>query len=254
MRIWRIESGFAGFHCARCGERGYVRDRDAPGPDPVRLAKARDEAGERDRAHKADRLAKARWLWARRKPIAETTAEQYLREARGIHCPLPATLGFLPATGKYAPAMIAAFGMAREVEPGVIAIADDAVCGNHITRLLPDGSDREHSDHAKVMIGHSTGSPIVLAPPNDLLGLAVSEGIEDALTMYEATGLGVWAAGSASRLPALADAVPDFIECATVVVDDDPDGHRHSAVLAAGIRSRGIEVRLIVPNRWREAS
>jgi hypothetical protein len=30
MRIWRIEPGFAGFYCARCGEQGYVRDQDAP--------------------------------------------------------------------------------------------------------------------------------------------------------------------------------------------------------------------------------
>jgi hypothetical protein len=43
-------------------------------------------------------------------------------------------------------------------------------------------------------------SPIVLAPPNDLLGSSITEGIEDALTMHEATGLGTWAAGSAARL------------------------------------------------------
>jgi hypothetical protein len=87
MRTWRLEPGFATYHCERCGESGYVRDRQAPEPDPVRLAKARAEAAERDRSHKADRLAKARWLWSRRKPIAGTIAERYLREARGIACP-----------------------------------------------------------------------------------------------------------------------------------------------------------------------
>jgi hypothetical protein len=40
-RVWRIDPGFAGYHCARCGESGYVRDRHAPEPDPARLAKAR---------------------------------------------------------------------------------------------------------------------------------------------------------------------------------------------------------------------
>jgi hypothetical protein len=39
---------------------------------------------------------KAAWLWAQRRPIAGTIAETYLREARGINCPLPPTLGFLP--------------------------------------------------------------------------------------------------------------------------------------------------------------
>ncbi len=254
LRIWRVEPGFAGYHCARCGEHGYVRDRYAPEPDPVSLAKARAEAAERDRVHKADRLAKARWLWSKRRPIAGTIAERYLREARGIHCPLPATLDFLPAHGEHPPAMVAAFGLAHETDPGVIAIADDAVRGIHLTRLLPDGSDRERGDKAKIMIGNSVGWPLVLAPPGDMAGLAITEGIEDALAMYAATGLGAWAAGSASRLPALADAVPDFIECVTVVVDDDPDGHRHSATLAERIQARGIETRLIVPNRWRGAA
>ncbi len=253
MRVWRVEPSFATFHCERCGESGYVRDQHASEPDSVRLAKAQAEAAERDRVHKADRLAKARWLWSQRKPIAGTIAERYLRDARGITCPFPATLGFLRANPDkgYPPAIIAAFGLAHETEPGVVAIADDAVRGVHITRLLPDGSDRERGDKAKIMIGHSTGSPLVLAPSNDLAGLAVTEGIEDALTMHEATGLGAWAAGCASRLLAFADAIPDYIEC---VVDDDPDGHRHSAALAERIQARGIEVRLIVPNRWREAS
>jgi hypothetical protein len=254
MRVWRFEPGFATFHCGRCGESGYVRDRHAPAPNPVRLAKVRAEAAERDRVRKEDRLTKALWLWSQRKPIAGTIAERYLREARGITCPLPTTLGFLPATSEYPPAMIAAFGLAHETEPGVIAIADDTVRGAHITRLLRDGSDRERGDFAKIMIGHSIGSPLVLAPSSDMAGLAITEGIEDALTMHEVTGLGAWAAGSASRLPALADVIPSYIDSVTVSIDDDPDGHRHSAALADRIRARGIEVRLIVPNRWGAAS
>jgi hypothetical protein len=254
MRVWRVEPGFAGYHCARCGEKGYVRDRNAPAPDPERLAKAHAEATERDRIHKADRLAKARWMWSRRKPIGGTGAERYLRDARGYGGPLPATLGFLPPHGAYPPAMIAAFGLAHETEPAVIAIANDAVRGVHITRLLSDGSDRERGDQAKIMIGHSTGSPLVLAPCNDLAGLAIGEGIENALAMHEATGLGAWASGSASRLPALADAVPHYIDCVTVVVDDDDDGRRHAATLANRLRARGIEARMILPNRWRGAA
>jgi hypothetical protein len=141
--------------------------------------------------------------------------------------------------------MIAAFGLAHEVEPGVIAIADDTVRGVHLTRLLPDGSDRERGDKAKIMIGHSAGWPIVLAPASDMAGLAIAEGIENALAMHEGTGLGAWAAGSASRLPALADVVPDFIECVTVVIDDDADGRRHAASLVERLAARHVEVRLV---------
>jgi hypothetical protein len=215
MRVWGVEPSFATFHCERCGESGYVRDRHAPEPDPVRLAKARADAAERDRVHKADRLAKARWLWSQRKPIAGTIAERYLRGARRITCPLPPTLGFLPPNPDkgYPPALIAAFGLAHETEPGVIAIADDAVRGVHVTRLLHDGSDRERGDKAKIMIGNSIGAPIILAAPSDALALALTEGIEDALTVCNAAGLGAWAAGAASRLSALADAIPDYIDC-----------------------------------------
>jgi hypothetical protein len=55
-------------------------------------------------------------------------------------------------------------------------------------------------------------------------------------------------------LPALADAVPDYIECLTILVDDDIDGRRHAATLADRVRARGIEVRWVIPNRWRAAS
>jgi hypothetical protein len=46
----------------------------------------------------------------------------------------------------YPAALIAAYGIATETVPGGTAIADDAVMGVHITRLLPDGSWRDRGD------------------------------------------------------------------------------------------------------------
>jgi hypothetical protein len=244
LRVWWIDPGFATFHCVRCGEKGHVHDRAAGAPDPVALQHARAEAAERERISATDRLSKARWLWSVRVPLAGTVAETYLRIARGYGGPLPATLGFLPPRGKHGPAMIGAFGLAGEPEPGKLAIARDAVRGVHITRLLPDGSDRERGDHAKIMIAHSASWPIVLAAPNDLLGLAITEGIEDGLSVHEATSLGSWAAGSASRMPALAATLPPYIDSVTVMLDDDGAGRRHAPELATRIRTRGIEARL----------
>jgi hypothetical protein len=252
MRIWRTEPGFATYHCARCGEQGFARDRDnqTTARDPTRLAQARAETAERERAHKAKRQRLALWLWQHRRPIAGSIAETYLREARGYGGPLPATLGFLPPRGDHHPAMIAAFGLALEVEPGMLTIADDAVRGIHLTRLRPDGSGKAVFDDpeqtAKIMIGLSMGSPIVLAPPNDLLGIAITEGIEDGLSLHQDTGLGVWVAGAASRMPALADVLPAYFECTTIVADDDPDGRRFAAELAARIGGRGMEARAII--------
>jgi Toprim domain-containing protein len=93
------------------------------------------------------------------------------------------------------------------------------------------------------VIGRSLGTPIVLAPINDLLGLAITEGIEEGLTIYRATGLGVWAAGSASRMSALATAVPNYVECISVIIDDDDDGRRHAATLMERLKDRNIELR-----------
>jgi hypothetical protein len=143
--------------------------------------------------------------------------------------------------------MIAAFGLAKEIEPGGIAIPDAEIRGVHLTRLKVDGSAKAGTDHDKIMIGFSAGSPIVLAPPNDLLGLIIAEGIEDTLSAHEATGLGAWAAGCASRLPALAVAVPCYVDCVTVLADDDKDGRHHATELVERIRARGIEARLIIP-------
>ena len=246
LRIWRSETGFATFYCARCGERGHVRDGYCVRSDPIAHAAARAEAAERDRVAAAEQLAKARWLWSQWRSIDGSLAETYLREARGYKGPLPATLGFLRARGNHGPAMIAAFGIPDEPEPGQLTIAENAVRGIHITRLASDGSGKAGSHADKIMIGKSAGFPIVLAPANDLLGIAVTEGIEDALSVHETTGLGAWAAGSASRLPSLASAIPPYIEEVTILMDDDIDGHRHAAELAARLSSRKVHVRPVL--------
>jgi hypothetical protein len=244
LRVWQVEHGFATFFCARCGEKGYARDEAAPKPDPVKLARARQEAAEHERHATAKRLREALWLWSRRQPIAGSPVDCYLREARGYRGPLPPTLAYLPAHDDYPPAMIAAFGLADEIEPGAIVIRNSAIRGVHLTRLLPDGSDRERGDGAKIMIGHSAGSPIVVAPINDLGGLAVTEGIEDALSTCMATGLGCWAAGCASRLPALAGTVPHYVESLTICAHSDDAGQRGALELAAALSHRPMEIRM----------
>jgi hypothetical protein len=183
----------------------------------------------------AERIARARYLWAQRQALDE----RYLCSSRGLHGPFPATLGCLPARGEHAPAMIAAFGVATEPEPGLLAIADHDVKAVHLTRLTADGSQKSGMLPNKIMVGSPKGSPIVLAPPNDLLGLCITEGIEDGLSAHEATGLGAWAAGSASLLPALADTVPRYIEHVSIWAHRDPAGTRGANELARRLRARG---------------
>jgi hypothetical protein len=181
-------------------------------------------------------------LWIRRRRIAGTIAEVYLRVARGLTCPLPATLAFLPPSKPdHYPAMIATFALVDEPEPS--ALGDPrSVDSVHLTLLRGDGSGKADVQNPKRIVSRPLGRPIVLAPPNDLLGLAITEGIEDALTVHQATGLGAWAAGAAGFMPRLADRVPDYVEVVTIYAHADKAGQDGARKLAATCRQRGIEV------------
>ena len=136
--------------------------------------------------------------------------------------------------------MISAFGIATEPEPGVLCIADADVRAIHLTRLTSEGA--KVPQDSKITIGRGArGAPIVVAPCNDLLGLAITEGIEDALSIHASTGLGAWAAGNAGFMPALADTVPGYIEHITIFADADEAGERNSRLLAERLGKRGFQ-------------
>jgi hypothetical protein len=192
--------------------------------------------------HEGRQHEKAAWLWSRRQPLIGTPAEVYLRGARGYSGSIPRTLAFLPpAKPEHHLAMIAAFGVCDEPEPGVLGEPLN-VNSVHLTLLKPDGSGKANTNPNKLIIGRPLGRPITVAPPNDLLGLAITEGIEDALTAHEATGLGAWSAGAAGFMPALASAVPDWIEAVTIYAHADKSGREASFRLAEALFRRGIEV------------
>jgi phage/plasmid primase-like uncharacterized protein len=189
----------------------------------------------------SDNRDTAAWLWSKRQPVTEDTpVARYLRE-RKYTGQIPATIGYLPARGSHSDAMIAAFGLATEVEPRIIA-PPAHVIGVHLTRLTPDGSKTD-VDPVKIMLGPSLGQPIVLSPPNDLLGIAIVEGLETGFSVYESTGLGVWVAGAAGRMPPLADAIPSYIETITICQENDAAGRRGAEELARRlIETRDIEI------------
>jgi hypothetical protein len=181
---------------------------------------------------------KASWLWSQRRPIIRSIAEKYLREVRHISCALPPTLAFLPPTKPgHHPALISAYAAPVELESGALGEPRN-VAAVHLTLLRADGSGKADVDPNKISIGSPLGLPIVLAPINDLLGLSITEGIEDGLTIYGALGMDVWAAGSASYLAALADAVPDYVTAVSIFEDGDDVGRKRSRDLAQRIRAR----------------
>lgn len=230
LRVWALSDGRHSYVCARCGAQGVTSDPNVLGVD----------AGERGQIETNYRSRAARTLWRRSASIQGTPAERYLREGRAYQGSLPPTLRYLPPNDGYPHSMIAALGNCPESAPGELGLPRDSVAV-HLTRLAPKGLARLD----KRMLGPVSGNPIVLAPPNDGLGLVITEGIEDALSLHEATGLGAWAAGSATHMAKLADAVPDYVSCVTLAQDDDAAGRTATNRLGAALVARGFEVRIL---------
>jgi putative DNA primase/helicase len=214
------------------GEMDSPRPRRAP---PTTTNAKSGDSYARQQGHKAA------WLWQQRKPIAGSIAETYLRKARGYGGPLPPTLGFLPPRGEHGPSMVGAFALPPEIEPGLLDEPAD-VTAVHLTKLALDGRGKAGTNKDKFCLASPAGRPIVVAAINDLLGLAITEGIEDALSVAWSLGIGTWAAGAAGFMPALADVVPSFVECVTIFAHADEAGQRGAQELADCLVARCIEV------------
>ncbi len=242
LRLWQVDEHLISYHCVHCGASGCAwQDGEPRQIDPGKLVEAKEEREALHANTVAVQRKKARSIYARRRHIQGTLGECYFRDFRRITCKLPETIGYLPGDGRYPPAIVMPFGLTSEPKPGVLSIQPEAVVAVHLTRLGSDGN--KLGDQAKIMIGTGAqGFPIVVAPPNDLLGLVITEGIEDALSARQATGLGAWAAGSKDRLVALASAIPDWIDCVTVRPDDDADvgGRRRAVQLVQAICRRMV--------------
>jgi hypothetical protein len=209
------------------------------------------EAARRATDTTAERLRIALWLWDNAIPADRTIVPKYLQSRKIEIDAFPTTIRFSPARPPKHPhpAMIAAFGLPDEPEPGLLRIPRDRIQGIHLTLLKPDGGNKAETEPNKIMIGRSAGWPIVIAPPNDGLALAIGEGIETTASYCQENGMGGWAAGSAGRLPGLADKVPDYIEVVTILTEPELAARRGADELAERLIPRGIEVREAVDAR-----
>lgn len=235
LRVWQQGPGFATYCCARCGAKGAARQSGSARRQAPDLAVP-------------DKQAVVAAIWARRLPLAGTPGERYLRDCRGCPPPYPATMGFLPARGAHAPAVVSAFALAEEPAPGVLAVPGARLAGLHLIRLRPDGSGKASladGRPARIMLGRSLGAPIVLAPMSDRLDLFLCEGVETGLSLHLATGAGVWAAGAAARLPALADAVPAYAQSIVIAAEDDVAGRTNARHLRQRLSARGLAAELL---------
>ncbi|HEY9868678.1 MAG TPA: toprim domain-containing protein [Candidatus Obscuribacterales bacterium] len=120
----------------------------------------------------------------------------------------------------------------------------------HRTYLMPSGKKAPVSRVKKLMPpakpGCPTHSAVRLHPAGTTLGIA--EGIETALACHLATGIAVWAALSASFMPALV--VPENVGKIIIFADNDEGGAGQTAAsaLARRLLSEGRKVKILAPD------
>ena len=186
-----------------------------------------------------DTVSLARSIWRNAGSIAGTPAEAYLRN-RGITIDLPPTLRFARLRFER-----------RESVPAMVAMvigSDDRLCGIQRTFLTEDGrkaATREPKGKVKLSLGRVKGGAIRLAPAV-ATGLAVTEGIEDALSLLQLGAPSAWAAAGGGMLPSVK--FPDTVRSLIIGGDADAAGRAAAFKAAAAFRASGHLVRIIYPS------
>jgi hypothetical protein len=196
--------------------------------------------------HERRQAEKAAHLWRQSQRGVDSIVEDYLA-SRGIRLKRwPPTIRYLPARDDHPPCMISAYGLVPEIEPGILGEPIN-VSAVHLTKLKPDGSGKADVERPKITIGRPLARAIAVSAPADgHASLVITEGTEDALTAHLATGQACWAAGSASYMPALADSIPNYFECVTIVAHPDAAGQRDARKLADMLSGLGFpEIRTV---------
>lgn len=198
-------------------DRGLLPEREG-GHSPRRVASApppRDpETGVK--------AAFAKRIWADSRPAPGTPVQRYL-ESRDLTIKPPPTLRYHPRlkhrpTGLYLPAMVAA----------VTRWPSQEVVGVHRTFIKANGSGKAPVAQQKMMLGACAGGAVRLTAATDQLVLA--EGIETALSVWQATGISTWACLSTSGLKAVI--LPSEVRMVFIAADGDQRGE-DAAVKAA---------------------
>ena len=201
---------------------------------PSRAELARREAERQAEAQR--RALRASFAWKEAVAIEGTPAERYLREARGITCPLPPSLRFHPE---------AWHGPTASRHPALVAKVEGGEgFALHRTFIRADGLCKAQADPAKMMLGATAGGAVRLTQAQG--PLAVAEGIETALSL--ACGLlrapaTIWAALSTSGMRGLR--LPPEAGRLTIAPDGDPAGRAAAHALAERAHATGWAVALL---------
>ena len=191
----------------------------------------------------AERVARARRLWAACRPLAGTPAEAYLRARAIARSRFPA-LRFHPrlhyrddAGFRRFPALVAAV-----TEPG------GYVTGVHRTWLDPHRPAKAPLAAARKTMGRVYGLAVRFGRPADGASLLVGEGLETVLSLLTAVpalaGAAALAAGSLGAF-----SVPPGVSRLLIARDGDPEGEAAAERLAMRCAETSIDATVLVPER-----
>lgn len=121
--------------------------------------------------------------------------------------------------------------------------SDDWFTGVHITGLARDARSKAGND-ARRMRGVSKGSVVPFGPPEGDT-LLIAEGLETAMSVFQATGKSTWSALSAGNMNAIA--IPSWTKEVIVCADNDNAGLKAAKPLAERVAAMGKTARLAIP-------
>ena len=240
-----VEQDRIAVSCSACGEvagiaamMGIARDIViAPRALPSKVGRALD-------------------AWRRATPAAGSLVEHYL-QSRGITCPPPAPIRFLPRQrnwidGEIYPAMIS---LIQRVPGGDDSSASDSRvslidAGAHFTFLQSGGSDgpvvKAAVHPCKLTLGQMRHGGVWLTPIEKIgEQLAVAEGIETALSVTQITNLPTVAALSAAGMRSLR--WPPQVRRIWVAADNDAVGLGAAEALLGRALRAGLQAHIKVP-------
>ena len=180
-----------------------------------------------------DRTKFAIEIWCESIPPDGTLVEAYLA-SRNLKLTDSTNLRFHPnlrhLSGTFWPAMLAL------IQDG----ASGAPIGIHRTYLDPSGSGKAPVENPKMMLGQCRGGAVKFGTFNDQL--VVAEGIETALSVFQALQIPTWAALSCSGFKSLA--LPPEIKNIFIMADGDEPGEKAAMFAARRWHLEGRKVRI----------
>lgn len=216
-----------GCRCCRCGLVHADRCRNR--------AQLPSNAG--DDVGRAWAIHSARGIFASSRTLAGTLGERYLR-TRGITiAPAGDELRFHAALryckgGPIFPAVVAPF---RDVHGRLVGIER--------IFLATNGSAKVPLDPAKKMLGSVRGAAIRFGGVEEFIGL--TEGLENALSVRQATGRPVWAAGALGFLSTIA--LPESVRKVVVFADPKPQEIHGAEEAVRRLIAEGRHARVAYP-------